>query len=229
MNPHPLFRIDKLTVLDFYDTRPANSSKHVAAVNAVAGEDLGAGLMKHYLENIEGAKVEILDKSVTPGTSKGNRLDRWVLSQWADDTPPTLFQVEIKNWSAHSIGGKRLPLDATPEQLAYHKIERWSKEWDNATFQLLKEQTRKVLSPMRAAQQGEIEPALCMWDAMHPRGEASPWFSVVLSDNQHFARLWVFSMSAYLRSIDAPYIEIEMPDTYQRLQWLNKIFTKTEE
>jgi hypothetical protein len=228
MNPRPLFRIDRLAVLEFYDARPANSSKHAAAINAVAGEDLGAGLMKHYLENVEGATVSILDGTCTPGTSKGNRLDRWVFAQWSDHTPPTLFQVEIKNWSAHSIGGKSLPLNAPPEQVARHKVERWSKEWDVAAFELLKEPTRKVLLPMRATQQGEIEPALCMWDAMHPRGEASPWFSVVLSDNQHFARLWVFSMSAYLRSLDTAYIEIEMLDTHQRLQWLNKLFTKME-
>ena len=228
MNLSSLFRINRLAVLEFYDTRPLASSKHASAVNAVMGEDLGIGLMKHYFENQEKAAVTILDETCVPGTSKGNRLDRWLSVQWPDDSKRTLFQVEIKNWSSHSLGGRRLALDAEAEKVKSHKEERWSKEWDADTRELLKEQTRKVLFPMRAPRSVAaesvscIKPALCMWDAMHSEGGAEPSYSAELPGGHHFLHLWVFSMSAYLRNLDAPFIEIEMPDAFQRLQWLNR-------
>jgi hypothetical protein len=83
-----MFRIDRCAILEFYDTKPENSSGHATAINAVAGEDLGAGLMKHYLENVEGAKVTVRiniqdrPEPVTQRTSKGSRLDRWMDVQW---------------------------------------------------------------------------------------------------------------------------------------------------
>src|ERR1041385_9462440 len=76
VNSLPLFHIDRIATLEFYDTRPIDSRKHASAINAVAGEDLGAGLMKHYLEYVTGAVVTILDETCTPGKREGKRLDR---------------------------------------------------------------------------------------------------------------------------------------------------------
>jgi hypothetical protein len=218
-----LLRIDRLELLTFFDTRPQGSIGHANAINAVAGEDLGSGLLKHYLENIEGTRVTISDEPCTPQTRKGKRLDRWISVKWPDRI--VLFQTEIKNWSAHSLGGKNLPLDATAEHMAQYKKECWSKEWHAEEQRLLKEPTCKVLMPMKTSRTGTIEPALCMWVAMHPEGKEQPWFSVALPEGECFPRLWVFSMSAYLRTLTDRYIEIEMPETVQRLRWLNRLFT----
>ena len=226
MNSIALFRLDRLAVLEFYDTRPADSSKHATAINAVMGEDLGAGLMKHYLVNKRGAAVTIHNETCTPGTKKGGRLDCWISVKWSDLSAPTLFQVEIKNWSAHSYGGKKLSLQATPEDIKKHKVERWVQLWDEDNKLLKPKEVQKVLTPMKTSQSGVIETVLCMWDAMHPAGEEEPWFAVTLPEGGSFSQLWVFSMSAYLRTLDEPYIEIEMPETLLRLQWLNKFVSK---
>ena len=136
-----------------------------------------------------------------------NLRQQWqiVSVQWPDDSSPTLFQVEIKNWSAHSKGGKRLAANAPLDQVAHHKMERWAKEWDEAKGQPSKKETVKILLPIRAARPGKVEPVLCLWDAMRPTGHGEPWLCVDLPDGNHFGRLWVLSMSSYLRSLDSPF------------------------
>ena len=75
-----LLRVDRVALLEFYDTIPRDSVGHATAINAVAGEDLGAGLLKHYLENVTAAEeVTILDQPANQGTLSGSRLDRWIL------------------------------------------------------------------------------------------------------------------------------------------------------
>jgi hypothetical protein len=136
------------------------------------------------------------------------------------------YQTEIKNWSAHAIGGRVLRIDILADALAAHKKERWSKEWDGSTFR--KNAAKKVLVPMKPPEQNcKVEPLICYWDAMHPDGETASMFSVAL-EKEHFSRVWVFSMSAYLRellSLGINKIEIEMPDTVKRVQWLHSLFS----
>ena len=72
-----------------------------------------------------------------------------------------------------------------------------------------------------------VEPLACYWDAMHPDGAGEPLFSVPVPDS-HFTRVWVFSMSAYLRELLASgvaHIEIEMPDTAARIDWLDRLMS----
>ena len=65
---------------------------------------------------------------------------------------------------------------------------------------LIKEQVRKVLTPMKPPVEGvQVEPLVCFWDAMHPTGETDVLFSIPL-DSGKFTRVWVFSMSAHLRN-----------------------------
>src|SRR5262249_51879640 len=84
-------------------------------------------------------------------------------------------------------------------------------------------ETAKVLSPMKTFRAEPVEPVLCMWDAMHPDGDIEPWFSINLPEGSHFDRLWIFSISSYLRTISDEYIAIEMTDTMRRLHWLNRL------
>lgn len=217
-------RINRLALLEFYDTKPEASFGHASAINGVSGEDLGSGLLRHYLENVTGAHVTIRhDERCNTGKRCGPRLDRWILVKCADGE--TLYQVEIKNWSAHSFGGNKLDIDASPETVINYKKRAWKKAWDDGKNDLRAESTRKVLLPMKSPRE-EVKPLLCMWEAMHENGDAEPFFSVATS-NPVFPRLYVFSMSAYLRTLTDPYLDIEMPQTIQRLAWLNRLFVDT--
>ena len=221
-------RIVPAELVRFYDTKPKESGGPASAVNAVAGEDLGAGLLKYYFENVERASVTILPekpKSVkSETTGKASWLDLWLLVEWPDRK--ILFQVEIKNWSAHSVGGRALTLSASPEQIKAYKINSWKREWNE---ELTQNGTKKVLLPMISPERHDdttIEPLLCMWAAMHPAGERDPFYNVKVPDGHHFTRLWVFSMSAYLRMLTCHYLEMEMPKTIERQRVLNSLFQK---
>jgi hypothetical protein len=220
-----LVQVDRLEILSFFDNPPFETGRHSNAIVAIAGEELGIGLVKHYFWKNAGIPVDILPGPRTRGTPSGSRLDRWILVHWPDCS--VQYQVEIKNWSANSLNGKRLHIDAEPDIVCKHKVERWECEWDHHTQTLKKRGTMKVLTPMKPNRSElieRIEPLLCMWDAMHPTGEPAPWFSVSLPANCHFQRLNVFSMSAYLRSISDDFLTIDMPDTLQRLSVAKRIF-----
>ena len=159
--------IDIEALLHFFDESPPESQGHATGIVAIAGEDLGAGLLTHYLE-AQGASAEVLPGPCSQRTKRGKRLDRWVCV--TQDGSTVYYQVEIKNWSAHAIGGKVLKLDASAEEVAKHKRERWEKEWDGKTFR--QATIAKVLLPMKLPVPGcTPEPLACFWDAMHPDGE----------------------------------------------------------
>ena len=216
--------IDIAEVLRFFDEAPSDSRRQATAIVAVAGEDLGVGLLAHCWKH-RGATVDALPGPCAQGKKKGSILDRWV--RVTSDNKTTYYQVEIKNWSAHAIGGRRLKVDGSLEEVAAHKRERWSKEWDGATFR--KPMVRKVLTPMKPrAEDWKVRPLACYWDAMHPDGKGEPLFSVPVSDPEAaFPRVWVFSMSAYLRELrasGASHVWLEMPETVTRMRWLNCLF-----
>jgi hypothetical protein len=217
-----LVEIDVLSLLQFFDEAVPASRYHATAVVAVAGEDMGVGLIAHYLRQ-QGLTVEVLPGPCTQGTHRGVRLDRWIRT--IHDGNAIYYQVEIKNWSAHAIGGKALKANALPNELAAHKIERWSREWDGSTFR--KSGARKVLTPMKPPKpNSKVEPLIVYWDAMHPSGEREPFFFVPL-ENPAFSRVWIFSMSTYLRELLSSGISkvmLEMPDTVQRVWWLKRLF-----
>lgn len=210
--------IDIEATLEFFDEAPSDSRGQATAIVAVAGEDLGVGLLAHCLKH-RGGTVDVLPGACTQGTKKGKRLDKWVKVRQGGKS--TYYQVEIKNWSAHAIGGKRLRVDASPEEVAAHKQERWLKEWDGNTFR--KPMMRKVLKRMKPGAKGwKVRPLACYWDAMHPDGKPEPLFSVAVPDPESdFKEAWVFSMSSYLRELRAPgasHVRLEMPETVTRMR-----------
>jgi hypothetical protein len=183
---------------------------------------MGAGLLVDYF-NRHGAKAEILPDLVTQKTKEGKRLDRWL--KVAKGKRITYYQVEIKNWAASAIGGRVLPIHATPQQVREHKIERWSREWNGKTF--IKDAVRKVLTPMKPPDGAMyVEPLACFWDAMHPTGKSQALFSVSVSGGK-FDRVWVFSMSAHLRNLQAAglnFVRIDAPAIKTRVELLNNLF-----
>jgi hypothetical protein len=217
----PQIRLPIRSLLEFYDDPDKAARGHVTAITSIVGEDLGAGLLIDYYFR-QGLEVKVLNGNVTQGTNKGNRLDRWVVVTRGKRL--IYYQVEIKNWGAHAIGGRRLAVNASASVLRKHKIERWSKEWGGNGF--IKEGVQKVLTPMSPPEEGAlVEPLVCFWDAMHPTGAATPLFSVPLH-SRPFARVWVFSMSSYLRNLlksGEQFVEIDAPAIKARLRFLKEL------
>jgi len=212
--------IDVRELLAFFDEEAKGSSRHASAIVAVAGEDLGAALLVEYFRS-QGIVAEILQERCTQGTKKGYRLDRWILTH--APAGDVLYQVEIKNWSAHAIGGRTLAQSASSSVLREYKIERWSQEWNGTTFR--KAPVLKVLTRMKSPRPLlPVEPLVCFWTALHPEGAESPFFSVPLTGHAHFHRVSVFSMSSYLRSLKATSITLTMPEVAVRREWLTRLF-----
>lgn len=217
----PSISVNVPALLSFFDEKAQGSSGHASAVVAVGGEDLGIALLAKYLKDT-GATVEILTEPCTQGTQKGSRLDRWL--QVSKKGSPLLYQVEVKNWSAHAIGGRKLRRDVGESGLAAFKKEEWSRTWNGSTFR--NPNVVKVLTPMRAPRSLPVEPMVCFWTAMHPDGLTEPLFSVPLG-GASFSQVSVFSMSAYLRNLTDDFVVLEMPNTIQRLAWLEKLFRRS--
>lgn len=215
-------------LLDFYDYRVASSNTHASAINAVLGEDFALALLCHYFA-AEGAAVEALPIPCTTGKQKGHRLDKWIAVK-SSDQKAGLYQVEIKNWSAHSIGGTTVKRDATDIELCEYRKDRWRRQFKTAVHihTPSQKETVKVLTKMLVPQthQGYMHKALlCFWEALHPEGADEPFFAVDVA-SETFEKLQVFSMSNYIRRLleHTETVEVAMSDTDARIAWLNKIY-----
>lgn len=245
-------RLNIRETLRFFDEAPKDSRKHASAIVGVCGEDLGIGLLQKYLKDVGGCSSRVVyekgqPKTPASGTGSGDRLDRWLLVESGSPGHPkrTVYQVEIKNWSAHAIDGKPLPINADGATLKSHRRERWLKCWDPEAKGFRDRNMGKVLTKMQppvkmdspdgvartiepAIRQDEVQPLICFWWALHPEGEDSSLFRLPLPDGglNGFDSCWVFSMSTYLRSISESEITLNMPSTARRLDWFQRLFTK---
>ena len=206
--------VDRRKLLEFFDEAPVESDGHSNAIVAVAGEELALALLVDYLDSI-GEKAELLTAICTQGRKRGYRLDGWV------ETESVLYQVEVKNWSAHSFGGKRLTSDLSTQEVADFRKERWGEVWNGSLVDCT---AAKVLRRMKPPHRGKpIEPLVVFWMAMHPLGEPSPFFQTPV-EGKAFDRLNVFSMSNYLRGLPQDTLELHLPKTRSRLLWLAALF-----
>jgi hypothetical protein len=219
-------RIPIKNLLTFYDDPPKSVGGHVSSITALIGEDLGTGLLVDYF-HAHGYEAKIIPGKVTQGTNKGKRLDRWILVTRGKRS--TCYQVEIKNWGASAIGGRKIELNPRSSFLRKHKIERWERQWTGKTF--TSESVQKVLTPMRPPLANVVvEPLICYWDAMHPTGGSAPMFSIPLRSGA-FSRVWVFSMSSYLRRLlrrGKRVIEFDAPEINARLQLLRGLIGRID-
>ncbi len=226
----PTVTIDVREILRFFDEKPDWSIKQATSIVGVVGEDLNAACFQHYLRSI-GASANLMPHPVTTGKRKGPQLDRWIVVDWPEGHK-TVFQTEIKNWSAHAIGGETLPIEATPERVADYKRRRWEMRWDSQQQTLKTALTAKVLVPMKLL--GDLEehaedvrPLLIFWEALGPSDQVNNHLFRVPSPGSDFSELWVFSVSSYLRSISHTNIELEMMNASHRLQIIGRLFPKT--
>lgn len=227
----------------FFDVAPPDSRKHATAMVALFGEDLGISLSCRRLEE-RGDSARVVTRRGSPlqptnGTGHGDRLDRWLLVETAGVR--TLYQVEVKNWSAHAIGGMALPIHADQRLLHEYRIERWQREWDaaRATFRdsavakvfvrmkppgHMDDETGRLVPISPPVRSEEVQPLVCYWWSIHPSGADEPLFwNPLRQPINGFTGVWVFSMSSYLRSLNTPETVLEMPSAARRIQWLRRM------
>ncbi len=236
--------IDVQETLRFFDEKPDWSNKHATGIVGVLGEDLNAACFQCYIES-KGGSVAVLQDTVGTGGKKGPRLDRWITVDWSDGSK-TVFQTEIKNWSAHAKGGKTLPVNAPSKEVADYKQRRWKERWDSSRRTLNDDKTAKVLVPMKPPsgleeRRESIRPLLIFWEAIGPRNKSGDHlfhmdkptcdfpFDIPSTWPQppyerEFPSLWVFSVSSYLRSIPDTTIELQMPNAVARLRIIESLF-----
>lgn len=239
-------KINAKGLLRFFDEKPVWSKKRATGVVSLVGEDLNAACFQHYLES-RGARAAVLTVTgwnqplpVTTGKPKGPRLDRWIKVTWPDESK-TVFQTEIKNWSAHAYGGEILSVSATSEEVTNYKQARWEVHWDSQRKTLKGPNTAKVLVRMRppcGVDENIIRPLLIFWEAIGPRIQADDHLFRMCAPTcdfpfslpatwpkpYKFPELWVFSVSSYLRSIQGASIELNMPEASDRLRILSCLF-----
>ena len=215
MNEENVIAVGRQGLLNFFDEVPDASRKHATSIVSVAGEELGVALLVHYLAT-QGTQARVIG-DCNQGTKSGVRLDAWV------EAGSVLYQVEVKNWSAHAIGGRVLPIDASPGEAARYRVEMWKNQWDGEGFTL--ESVSKVLVPMKPpVQHQNIEPLIAFWTALHPNGDPEPFFRVSVK-GAAFPAVNVFSMSNYLRQCTGDRLLLHMPATCRRLRWLSTLFS----
>jgi hypothetical protein len=209
------------SLIDFYDKEVRESQRHASAINAVMGEDLAIALLTHYFCE-KGFQVKVLARVCTTGKQKGPRLDAWI--EVCENSVVHHYQAEIKNWSAHSIGGRSIRDD---EDMRKYRLNRWKKRFDEELRLPRDDEARKVLTPMNLPGiHSNIRPLLIFWEAMHPKGDAIEFFDVEVS-SANFDRLWIFSLSTFVRNLISRGIEsldVEMLFASQRIEWLTSRF-----
>jgi len=213
--------IDRRALLAFFDD-DEQGGRHANAIKAVAGEELGLALLVHYL-NETGRNPEMLPGPCTQRSRKGYRLDAWV--SITDAAGPLLYQVEVKTWSSHSIGGARLPVDAPRDVIRAYKVAQW-KGYFQQDRGFAEKALQKVFEKMTPPQPGvPVEPLACLWTAVHDQGGDEPFFRIqIAAPWSCFNVINVFSMSAYLRALPDARIELPLPDTETRLEYLANLF-----
>jgi len=228
--------IDIEHLVKFYDEKEKDAPKKPASsITGIIGEDLISGLYKHYIENYKKeGKVTILQGN----PKNGKWLDRWMVQE--NESQIICYQTEIKNWSAHSLGGVSF------HNLNDAEIKKKAINIFNDTFQngdLKDPSVGKVLNDMKDKNIIEeygverIRPLVCFWMPICKDGEElNPFFEIKIEVNSknntgRFTVLSFFSASIYLRALlnEKKYsdkkniISIEAPNIYERLNHLNNL------
>lgn len=215
-------RLNLRELLRFYDYKVDGSSGHATAINAVIGEDLAVALLEAYFGQ-SGKRCQVLPESPRLGTQKGSRLDKWLI------VDSMIYQVEIKNWSAHSLGGQILRNGLSDDELTQYRKKRWNDRMraDNIPKHVAAKKVLEKMPVPAGCDKLEHKAMLCFWEPLHPNGECMPLFKVDLT-GQAFDSLTIFSMSNYIAQYLAKgadeYIEVQMKDADARIEWLSKIY-----
>lgn len=212
-----LFR--RSALIDFYDHPNSwvqevdGRGSHVSALTGVMGEDVVLGALLHHWAS-KGHSPRIVSYQCNTGEKKGKRLDAWILRD-----KKTIFQVEVKNWSGHSLGRYNLPRNATKSVLSSFAEKRWQRYFGNS--EKLPDEIKKVLDPMEVPSGYtplEQKKLLCFWFYVVD-SSARPYCTHTMDADE----LDVFSASAYLRSLDEESIDLVAPRVEARMRLLDSL------
>ena len=219
-------RLNLRELLNFYDYRVSSSIGHASAVNAVMGEELAVALLCHYFRSFD-YQVTALDQPCTQGTNKGHRLDKWIAIENSDEK--IIFQIEIKNWSAHSLNSEIVRQDGGEEYMRDLRLRRWRFQFNESQRIPSQKASQKVLTKMRVPNnfaKYDHRALLCFWEPLNSSGDSNAFFEVsVLSE--HFKKLSVFSMSSYISLLlkKQEFLDVELSETDSRIDWLSKLYS----
>lgn len=223
-------RITLENLISFYDEKVSEDSKHISSITGLIGEEIAAGVIKHFFERM-GSACEILNETPTEGVRNGKWLDKWIKVDFQNQS--TLFQTEIKNWSSHSLsgfGGRRLELHASEHTVIEYGRERFKEQWDFDKESFKHPFVNKVLTPMRVPKYVshiDVEPLICFWFPILETSlnKLEAYYSIPCKG--YFNVIHFFSLSIYLRLLNkenVKFIEIDMPCFEKRLTRIQSIF-----
>ena len=211
---------------NFFDCKVSSSIGHASAINGVIGEDLGVALLHKYFSD-QKLNAIALDEPCTQKTRKGKRLDKWIVIE--DTDSKIIYQVEIKNWNAHSLNSETVLDHSNEKYMREYRLRRWSKQFDSEHKIPSQTECQKVLLPMHVPtpfRDYEHRTLLCFWDALHDEGKSDAMFEVSVNSD-HFENLTVFSMSNYVSELlkQSDVLEVGLADAEARIDWLNKLYS----
>ena len=238
-----MYKLSIKDIIEFYDTADKDTGhdngRHATSLTSLIGEELSAGLLKHYFDQSgEYNSAKLLDHKVTTGRSKGKRLDKWLQVNYNGEQ--ILYQTEIKNWSAHSIGGLGLVMDAPVQEALRVAYAMFRNQVDETRGSLRYPSTEKVLTPMKPPVDDllsnyKIRPLICFWFPILPATIDDPavFFNRIPVTNEHFAELDIFSLSLYLRTLynkgaGSTHLVLDLPDLKTRLSIIERLFSAHE-
>lgn len=225
------FQINLESWIDSFDTITEKSNHCVSAVTSMVGEELAIQSFRHFLSVEHGIESRIISGTVSRRGKSGCRLDAWLETRPGSDEN-VLYQIEVKNWSAHSLHGRTVDESVVKTKgrkggieyvMRANMLEEWSDEHG-----LTKANTAKVLevmSPPKGAF-SEQRPLLVFW---MPIGNivANPHTVLqVPSGRLGFTELEVFSVSLYFRSLirrGVGTIELELPSFAKKRSLLDDL------
>jgi hypothetical protein len=214
-------------LLNFFDCKVSSSIGHASAINGVIGEDLGVALLLKYFSD-QKLNALALSEPCTQKTKKGKRLDKWIVIE--DTDSKIIYQVEIKNWNAHSLNSETVQDHADENYMSEYRLRRWKKRFDSDRRKPRQTESQKVLLPMKVPttyRDYDHRTLLCFWEALHVEGKSDAMFEVSVNSDYFENKMTVFSMSNFvsesLKQSDA--LEIHLSDVEARIDWLNKMYS----
>ena len=216
--------IKRQALLDFYDQRPKKrASSPVSAITGLLGEECVLQLIRRHL------KGKILDFPCKTRGQKGPRLDGWIKAG------RNLYQVEVKNWCSHSMGGDSFPEGPRCQlEHACSNLADFLKQPRNIkkVWKVLAQMDRAKLPTKRRP-----TPLLAFWAPVALPGATKlrPLFRCPVAPYGKWIRkagykpqpgvdaVWIFSASLYLRKLRSPTIRLPMPNTASRLKVLTEL------
>lgn len=227
-------QINRRELLRFFDETPYPArgrdsetfGASVSAVTGLIGEELVLNLFLHYWKRNQSrfGRLRKLDTRCRSAIDKCC-FDAWLVRK-LNGRDRELFQVEVKNWSYHSVNMKRRYAADMPN---WQKVDVAQRNWI-ACIERNKSETKlkKVMGTMHMPDGVEDglpqRPLLCIWAPVLPPNKTRlrPFFKFQCPKHP-LNGLRVFSASLYLHSLTTRTIGLTLNGVRRRLQLMQDL------